>query len=67
MIPAGELDFWDYCMRKLFVLRATPLSESMLCVAMRISRLQSATLIYLHNSQDAGLRRAESDPEDDGS
>ncbi|KJA15687.1 hypothetical protein HYPSUDRAFT_207691 [Hypholoma sublateritium FD-334 SS-4] len=30
MIPPGELDLWDYCLRKLFVLRATPLSESML-------------------------------------
>ncbi|KJA20076.1 hypothetical protein HYPSUDRAFT_43714 [Hypholoma sublateritium FD-334 SS-4] len=30
MIPPGDLDLWDYCLRKLFVLRATPLSESML-------------------------------------
>ncbi|KAF9568239.1 S-adenosyl-L-methionine-dependent methyltransferase [Agrocybe pediades] len=28
VIAPGDLDFWDYCVRKLFVQKATPLSKS---------------------------------------
>ncbi|KAF8198108.1 S-adenosyl-L-methionine-dependent methyltransferase [Pholiota molesta] len=27
LIPGGDLDFWDYCLRKLFVMRATSLEK----------------------------------------
>ncbi|KAF9482258.1 S-adenosyl-L-methionine-dependent methyltransferase [Pholiota conissans] len=27
VIPPGDLDLWDYCLRKLFVMRATPLEK----------------------------------------
>lgn len=36
MILPGDLELWDHCMRKLFVLRATPVKDSIVYVAMRI-------------------------------
>ena len=31
-IEIGDLDFWDFCLRKLFVQKATPLEKCIRCV-----------------------------------